>query len=157
MIKNRIILILIGLSGQFFSLSSQIDTTINVYSKLDTLCCYGVNLRAEIWGGTGNYWANNKPINKQTYYKYKNLSVNLLKCKPCYLKTLNANGKIIREAVQYTDCFVGKRIDYYANGRIKIKGQYKENNTGIWNNLYKRGYCSIKEGTWRYSERNVKE
>ncbi len=154
--KNRIILILIGLSGHLFSLSAQIDTINNVYSKLDTLYYYRISIRAEIWGSTGNYWVNDRPVSKQTYYRYKNFSDNLFKCKPCYLKTLNANGKLIREAVQYTDCFVGKRIDYYSNGRIKIKGQYKENNTGDWSNLSRRGYCSKKEGTWRFYERNGK-
>ena len=57
------------------------------------------------------------------------------------------------EGLCYNSCHVGAYINYYLNGNIKTKGQYKENTTGDWSKLDERGLCSVQVGEWKvYSE-----
>ena len=71
-------------------------------------------------------------------------------CTPCLLETYNAEEKLLYRGVQYTDCRIGFWTEYFLNGKVKLAGQYKENDTHLWGNLYKRNLCSIMEGTWTY-------
>src|SRR5688572_14497451 len=93
-------------------------------------------------------------INKSIY---SNLPVVRLKtsndydrCRPCILETYDKNNKLIRKAVQYTDCIAGFYKEYYPNGQIKVNGQTKENASGNWKNAYERGMCMNKTGEWTY-------
>ena len=107
--KNLLLIfILASLIFQANKLKAQIDTNEIIYSKLDTVYYYKVNTRSQILGSSEKYWVNNKVVSKQTYDKYRNNFSKMSNCRPCYLMSLDINGKLKREAVQYTDCFVGK-------------------------------------------------
>ena len=71
-------------------------------------------------------------------------------CTPCILKYYDENNKLIHKAIQYTDCWVGAFEEYYPNGKVKLSGQYLENTTGNWENIYERGYCNVPDGIWTY-------
>jgi len=129
--------------------------SFHIRKGYDTLKFYSVGLTAQ--AQTGNaaiYKVNNKVVNKATYDKYKSNWDNIEKCRPCYLKTYNVHDSLIREGLQYEDCAVGDWIEYYPDGKIKVKGHYKENPTGNWDSLYDRGYCSRKDGKWTYYNEN---
>lgn len=143
------ILILVLLIGISFSLSAQTKTS-TVYSNLDTLKYYNVNIRSERINNSYNYWANNTPVDKDTYDKYSATWDNLNLCRPCYLMTYNKNDKLINEGFQYTDCRIGIWIEYYPTGEVKLIAHYKENDTGNWDRLGARSYCSKKDGSWIY-------
>jgi antitoxin component YwqK of YwqJK toxin-antitoxin module len=102
------------------------------------------------------YYINGEQVRKIIYDDKRKLFDNLLKCRPCYLITLNLDQKPIIEAVSYGECMVGSWIEYHKNGRIKSIGQYKENTTGDWSNIYDRGYCSVRVGEWKYFDMNGK-
>jgi antitoxin component YwqK of YwqJK toxin-antitoxin module len=45
---------------------------------------------------------------------------------------------------------VGTWIEYHPNGRIKVEGQFKRNESGDWTNAWDKGLCSTRVGTWTY-------
>ena len=144
----------------FISLSdaySQVNTNKNIYSKLDTIETYNVGLSAETGPGYARYFVNDKQVDKKTYDRYKIPWDNIGKCTPCFLKTYDEENILVSESVQYTDCGVGLWIEYYPNGHIKVIGHYKENDTGNWKDIYKRGYCSVRNGKWTYYDINGNE
>ncbi|MBI3512375.1 MAG: hypothetical protein HY064_17065 [Bacteroidetes bacterium] len=143
----------------FTSLFSQTDSSVAIYSSLDTLKYYDV----ELVSGPGKscheldfrlkkikYWVDCKEVSEKEYMKYYVPNDQLGDCKPCYLETLDKNDHLLTAGVQYTDCPVGDWFEYYPDGKIKVNGHYKENLTGNWDDLYARGYCAIKNGTWTY-------
>jgi antitoxin component YwqK of YwqJK toxin-antitoxin module len=142
--------------------SAQTDSTHSVYPKLDTMIIYSVNLASGPAKDCSHfdgkypvkYFVDCKEVSKEVYLKYKNANDNLGKCTPCYMETLSKDGTLLHAGVQYTDCVVGEWTEYYPDGKVKVKGQYKENPTEKWNNIWKRGYCSVKEGTWTYYDEN---
>lgn len=69
-------------------------------------------------------------------------------CTPCILETYGKDGHLYTKAVQYTDCGVGFYNEYYPNGKLKITGQHRENDTGKWSDIYARGFCWVKTGEW---------
>jgi antitoxin component YwqK of YwqJK toxin-antitoxin module len=75
-------------------------------------------------------------------------------CTPCILERFNESGILLNKAVSYTDCIVGQYIEYFENGKIKIIGHFKENDTGLWDNISDRGFCSVKHGIWNYYNEN---
>jgi antitoxin component YwqK of YwqJK toxin-antitoxin module len=131
------------------SAAGQTDSP-SVYSKLDTLKFYTVSLFSIQTKGNTIYEVNKKKVNKATYMRYKKVWDNIDKCKPCVLQTYNGGDTLLYEAVQHTDCRVGWYIEYFPNGSKKVTGQYKENDTKKWKNLWNRGYCSKEHGTWKY-------
>ncbi|MCH2228701.1 MAG: hypothetical protein MK105_00045 [Crocinitomicaceae bacterium] len=157
---TRTICILITFLTLSISSLAQTDSTkytldtSTMYKNLDTLNFYSVGLRAESSNKSEKYWVNNKRVDKIIYLKYKSVWDNIHKCKPCYLKTYDENDKLIKEGFQYTDCGVGIWTEYYSNGEIKTIGHFKENNSDNWNDLWNRGYCSRKEGLWKYYDEN---
>jgi antitoxin component YwqK of YwqJK toxin-antitoxin module len=141
----------------------QTDTTKSVYQNLDTLIFYNVSLASGPAIDCNNfnfkikqikYFVDCKEVSEAVYLKYKNANDKIDKCTPCYAKTLDTNGRIINAGVKYTDCAVGIWIEYYINGKIKVIGHYKENNTGKWKNIWDKGYCSKKHGIWKYYDTN---
>jgi antitoxin component YwqK of YwqJK toxin-antitoxin module len=87
---------------------------------------------------------------KRSYEQYKMLWDNIEICTPCYLKSYDVKNILVSEGEQYQDCTVGIWKEYYPNGRLKIRGQYKRNNTEDWKALYKRNLCEQKDGEWIY-------
>lgn len=160
--KSTTCILIILLSVSISSAFAQTDSAASVYKGLDTIVHYYVNLASgpakDCSHFDGNYpvkyFVNCKEVSQTEYLKYKEANDRIKECKPCYMKTLDSSGVLLRTAVQYGDCIVGNWTEYYPDGKIKVTGQYKENDTGNWNNLWKRGYCSRKEGEWCYYDEN---
>ena len=138
----------------FFAVDGQVDTTKSVYKNLEVKKFYSVGMSAVSEKGKTTYEIDDKRVDKATYEKYNDTWKNMETCKPCILETFDINEKLLHRAVHYTDCAVGQWIEYYADGKIKMIGHYKENDTGNWKNAYNRGYCSVKHGIWTYFDKN---
>jgi antitoxin component YwqK of YwqJK toxin-antitoxin module len=138
---------------QTYSQNQESNTT---YSKLDTLITYNVSLKAETGSGYAKYYVNESEVRKIVYDSYKKFWDNIEKCTPCYLKSYDEDDSLMSESVQFTDCGVGIWIEYYKNGILKEKGQFKENHTGNWSNIYARGFCEVKVGEWKYFDEKGK-
>ena len=123
----------------------QSDST-TVYKELQTIKFYAVNL--DSFGRF--YKANGRIVSKSTFNKYSSTWEDMENCCPCILKEYDANDNLIREKVACADCDVGWFKEFYLNGKLKLIGQYKENSTGDWNNIVKRGFCSVRDGQWIY-------
>ncbi len=68
-------------------------------------------------------------------------------------RNFDSANHLLFEALKYNSCFIGAFINYWNNGKVKTRGQYKENTTGDWKGLEKRGLCSIQTGEWKtYNE-----
>lgn len=81
---------------------------------------------------------------------------NYAKCTPCILENFDREGKLQSKSVRYNDCFVGFYNEYYPSGKLKVTGQYRENDTGNWDNLYDRNYCLAQTGEWIfYTEKGL--
>jgi len=88
------------------------------------------------------------------------LTYNFGKMPPVYFenkiywqKNYDDKGHLLFEGLCYNSCHVGAFTNYYKNGNVKTKGQYKENTTSDWSNLNERGLCSVQVGEWKnYSE-----
>lgn len=124
------------------------------YQQLDTLPMYNVSLLLESAGKSVKYWVNGERVDAATYGKYKKVWENIHQCTPCYTKLYDVNDRLIGEGPCYTDCRIGKWMDYYPDGSIKQVSFYKENPTGNWEDAWNRGYCSRPHGEWIYYRRN---
>ncbi len=126
------------------------DTTTSVYGNLPTKDFYNIGLSVTP-SGPLVYTLNGREIGKYTYQKllakFNQGWDNLKTCTPCILKFYDENMKLLRKAIQYTDCPIGYFIVYYPNGKPKIIGHYKENSTGNWTTAFP---CSKEDGTWTY-------
>jgi len=142
------------------------DTLTSEYARLDTLVVYAVNLTSGPWAincstFTGKnkavtYFVDCEKVSYEVYMKYNKANENLGKCKPCYLIRLDKNDSIVSEGPQYTDCRIGTIKEYYPNGTIKCIAMYKVNDTGKWNKLWDRGYCSNRHGVWTWFDESGK-
>ncbi len=153
--KALLVQIILGLSLITFcqvdySIVDSLKKSIN-YTNLDTLKWYEVSLTYVSYPKP-TYLINGREIDEKEYNFYKKNYDNILVCKPCYLKVYDEFDNLLREAVQYMDCFVGLYIDYYPNGNIKTVGQYKENLSANWDKASK--VCNIKDGIWLYYDIN---
>jgi antitoxin component YwqK of YwqJK toxin-antitoxin module len=135
---------------------SQIDSAKSIYSKLDTIKTYSVNLTYETGFGYARYYVNGMQVDKMIYDRYQIQADNFLSCKPCYLKSYDINDVLVRASQSYGDCTVGISIEYYPNGGVKILGHYKQNDSNDWTNIYQRGFCSVRSGKWTYYDSNGK-
>jgi antitoxin component YwqK of YwqJK toxin-antitoxin module len=115
-----------------------------------------VSLKAETGPGYARYYVNENEVRKIVYDSYKKLRDNIEKCTPCYLKSYDEDDNLITESAQFTDCPIGKWIEYYKNGVVKEQGQFKENHTGDWSNIYGRGFCNVQVGLWKYFDEKGK-
>jgi hypothetical protein len=71
-----------------------------------------------------------------------------------YLNPMMKRDNLIRKSVSCTDCGVGWFKTYYKNGNLELTGEYKENPTGNWDDIWDRGYCSVPDGKWTYFKEN---
>ncbi len=127
---------------------AQVEANRSLYQKLDTLKFYDVELETETYHGRTTYWVDRKSVPKKVYDMYNYYWENVDRCKPCFLQTYEKDGRLLKEGVQYGDCNIGVWTEYYPNGRVKLKGFYKENDTGDWEEIWNRGLCSVKHGIW---------
>jgi antitoxin component YwqK of YwqJK toxin-antitoxin module len=149
----RLYLIIFIISSTF-NAYAQKDTTRSIYENLKTKKFYSVSMRETTQNGVTVYFINNKQVSKNTYHKYEKTWNNMETCTPCILERFNESGILLNKAVSYTDCIVGQYIEYFENGKIKIIGHFKENDTGLWDNISDRGFCSVKHGIWNYYNEN---
>lgn len=136
----------------------------NIYAQQDSLAVSAVldTMIVHELGTTSNgtyysyqIFSNGELISED--YKNKSSYIDILiRCKPCYMKIYSVVSVLKNEGVRYGECNCGTHKQYYANGLIKALQNYKENDSGYWDNLYARGYCSVKDGMWRYYEPNGK-
>lgn len=103
---------------------------------------------------SGLYWLNNRLIDEANYKTFLENEEKFDSCNPCLLKSFNSDGNLIYEGYQFSDCGVGKFIEYFDNGKPKVIGYYKQNLSSDWRNLVKRGYCSISDSIWTYFRKN---
>ncbi|MGZ3884984.1 MAG: hypothetical protein ACXVPD_12560, partial [Bacteroidia bacterium] len=127
----------------------------SVYKNLEIKKIYSVAMDVDSAGGKKVYKIDSKVVDKSVYDKYHDAWKDVQNCKPCMLETYDINNKLLFKAVKYTDCPVGEWTSYYPTGKIKEKGMYRENDTGVWEDLWNSGYC-IKHGTWTYYDENGK-
>jgi outer membrane protein OmpA-like peptidoglycan-associated protein len=127
------------------------------YGDVDTLRHYSVSL-SRIYDRSGTiYKLNGKEVTLAVYSKYQAETQNLASCAPCYLRTYDADDKLLYEGMQHGDCRVGDFRIFHIGGTIKSVGAYRENHTGKWNDIYDRGYCSVKQGEWKYFSADGKD
>ncbi len=119
-------------------------------AKLDTLRTYDVFLEIRKTPFGDAYMCNGNEISRQKYEDYKLFWNSTAGCKPCILYTYNDKEEIKFITFQYKDCLCGSYTEYYPNGQIKVKGQFKENNSSDWLNMRNRGLCNIRVGNWMY-------
>ena len=117
--------------------------------KVDTIKSYDIFLE----GGSNGYFIDGQRVPKGRYDYYKKIFDQIGTCTPCWVKDYNLSEELISEGLYYTDCPIGKMIDYYSTGIIKAQGNYKPNPTNNWANWYQKGGCR-KEGEWKYYDEN---
>lgn len=137
-------------SDSLKSLESDESVYKSVYSRLDTLKFYDVELEVETFHGRTTYWVDRKEVGKDKYDYYDFHWKNVDRCTPCFLKIYDTDEKLLKEGVQYGDCNIGVWTEYFRCGKVKLKGRYKENNTGDWFEIWTKGLCSVKNGIWIY-------
>lgn len=132
------------------------NDTNSAYKKLRTIKYYAVNTyyqktrKKRFLGYNKLYKVNDKLVGRRTYKKYVRKNKKIDNCCPCILKAFDESDTLLWVAVSCTDCIVGWYKLYYRNGKIKVAGQYKENPTKNWKDIYDRGYCNVKHGKWEY-------
>ncbi len=134
--------------------------------KLDTVkvynvhCSYSQGNSTKAWGGnySSDYPAEKCPEgDKQKYISnYETIDKYMTQRSFFWMKLYNTNDQLVYEGLKYSDCRVGPFICYWANGKIKLKGQYNGYSFSI-----KKGYkikkCLGKEtGTWEYFDETGK-
>jgi antitoxin component YwqK of YwqJK toxin-antitoxin module len=137
----------------FLRLEAQKKGT-TIYENLTTKKTYSVSLSSSQRGGYVSYKVDGVSVKKEVYQKYQNGFDSMDACCPCILKTYDKNEVLIREAIQCSDCVVGYLKEFYPNGKVKLLAYYKENPTGDWSNIFRRGYCYVEDGTWLYYNEN---
>lgn len=137
------------LMGRTYAQDSTQAHVFHIGKSYDSLKFYSVSMAMSSDNmGRKMFFIERKPVDSATYYKYEITVSNMANCRPCYLKTYNVGDTLVHEGLQYTDCSVGPFIDYYPDGKIRLKGQYRENHSGNWNP--NSIVCDIKEGVWTY-------
>lgn len=119
-------------------------------SKIDSIATYDVNLSDYMTTNGKVYLANGKAITKDKYEFYKESWKKASACQPCEVYTYNEFDQLKHIAIQYEGCLVGSFKEYYPDGKIKVEGNFRNNESSDWSNLRLRGLCSIREGKWNY-------
>lgn len=122
----------------------------NIYKNLDTLRSYDVFLEERPTPFGTAYMCNGKEVTKQQYVNFKKFWNAYGACTPCLLYTYNDKDELKYSAYQYEDCLCGEYKEYYADRKIKVEGQFKQNASGNWENYKQRSICNIRDGKWTY-------
>lgn len=130
--------------------SSQSTPAKSVYGRLDTIIEYDYKQRAAIKPSSEGHYMNGTLTSDIASSNAEVSRKEFANCKPCVVKTYNKDEVLVRIAVQYSDCPAGDYIDYYPNGKIKTRGQFRSNPSGDWKTFIKQGHCGEKEGRWLY-------
>lgn len=133
----------------YFSQKSVAPASV-VNKKLDTLRTYDVYLEERITPFGKAYMCNGVEVTKQKYVEYKRFWDATGACQPCMLYTYNDKNQLKYVAYQYEECLCGSYKEYYAEGPLKVEGQFKQNTSGTWDNIRSKGICNIRDGKWTY-------
>jgi hypothetical protein len=149
--QNTFLILAVLFCTQIFSQAdtTKTDTTKSVYKGLTTKKFYSLGYSTQSKNNVTTYKINEKEVDMTTYNKYHDTWKNMETCEPCILLTYDYDDKLLYKGIQYTDCPVGFWIEYFPNGKVKIIGHYKENESGNWQNAYDRGFCR-EDGAWTY-------
>ncbi|HNE51060.1 MAG TPA: hypothetical protein PLZ64_07955 [Chitinophagales bacterium] len=118
--------------------------------KLDTLRTYDVYLEERPTPFGKAYMCNGAEVTKQKYLEYKRFWDAVGACQPCLLYTFNDKDELKHVAFQYEECLCGSYKEYYAEGTLKIEGQFKQNPFSTWEDIKRKGVCNIRDGKWTY-------
>lgn len=118
--------------------------------KLDTMRTYDVFLEERLTPYGVAYMCNGKEVNKDRYYEMRRFWDANGACLPCLLYTFDANDKLKYMAFQYEDCMCGEYKEFYEDGKKKVEGQFKPNESGDWRNRELNSKCNIRVGKWIY-------
>lgn len=100
--------------------------------------------------------ANAQSVDTVQTYSFGKMPPVYFSDKVYWEKNYDDHNHLLFEGLKYNSCFIGSFINYWDNGKIKTTGQYVQNKTGDWSNLKQRGYCDVKDGTWKnYNEEGV--
>ncbi len=102
------------------------------------------------------YKADSKTIDERKfrYLSKYNQNLPIDSGKPYYVTMYDADDHLLWEGERFGDCGVGLDIEYYPNGKPKLIGHFKVNDSGSWDELGSRGYCSSMDGIWTYFTEN---
>ncbi len=117
---------------------------------------YGISFSSMVSGDSSWFKIGDNEVDGKTYKKFTKYSHNIDKCRPCILLSYDTIENLRLKRITYGDCCVGYWIEYFANGRVKVLGHFKENTTGNWNNIFEKGYCR-EDGVWTYFNKNGKQ
>ena len=95
-----------------------------------------------------------KIVSKEEYEKFLHKKDYLNYCKPCYLYYYDENNKLLFEGLNYSDCPIGIHIDFYPDGKPKLKSTYKTPLYDIKKNGLKNGDCAVRHGEFIYYNMN---
>jgi len=151
--KMRIILTIVLMIVSTFSFA-QVDTinyrphntTKTETTVKTTKTKNGKVLKSKTKKKRTKYTVDDNESNQNKYDQANQESNTIDDCKPCWLRYYDKDGKLLQEGLSYSDCALGKRIEYYPSGKIKVIRYYKTNDTNYWTNFP----CSVAEGTWIY-------
>lgn len=126
--------------------------TLRLTSQVDTLTVVQDHtiLEFKCTGSKCKYFVDKRLVTRAEYEKHKN-EPSVATCKPCYLRQMNNKGNLMYEGDFYTDCCIGIYIKRFANGKIKVKGQYRIPATKIPD--FNKGDCR-PDGEWKYYKEN---
>ena len=142
--------------GLFLVKSPCQPDTNSIYKNLEIKKSYAVNLESHFVNGKAvSYKVNGRGVDEKYYQKFHKANQESDKCCPCFLREYNENEILVKEGVVCGDCGVGALKKFFPSGNVRITGRFKENPTGNWDDISRRGYCSIPTGTWFfYNELN---
>lgn len=106
--------------------------------------------------GKTTYKINGKSVDSSIYSFYQSEQETIRLCTPCIVEAYDLSEKLMFRAVQFRSCPIGDVTLYYTNGKIRFTGQYKENQSGDWEDIWNKGYCAIKHGNWYFYRKNGK-
>lgn len=121
--------------------STKTETTIKT-----TVIKDGNVIKSKIKNKKTKCTVDDKKSNENNYDQSIQQSKTIEDCKPCWLRYYDHDGKLLQEGLSYSDCALGKRMEYYQSGKIKVARFFKTNDTNNWTNFP----CSVAEGTWTY-------
>ena len=128
--------------------------TSTIYKGLERKKFYSVSGSSSTRNDITTYKINDKDVDESTYNKYMSTWKNMETCCPCILESYDENDVLLSESIACTDCGVGWFKEYYPNGKLRLTGQYKENPTGNWKDIWNKQYCNVEAGEWIYYNEN---
>src|ERR1043166_3565016 len=124
--------------------------------KTDTVKWHNVVLVSSVQNGKKIFMADDVPVDSTRYTLLQKEWGNnpLANCRPCYLLELDAKDRKIKEGDFFVNIPIGIYKEYYAGGKLKISGTYK-NVYPLTHADFQMGVpcidkCTVKEGEWKY-------